>query len=64
MDAVRGLGGVTVDSRSVPRFGDVHEGTKMSLVAALGVSVGSPLMVDDTDFSAFFDGSRWKVYWK
>ena len=64
MDAVRGLGGVTVSSQSVPRFGNVDAGMKMSLVAAAGVTVASPLVVEDTDFSACFDGSCWKVSWK
>ena len=64
MDAVRGLGGVTVSSQSVPSFGNVEQGMKMSLVAAVGVSAASPLVVEDTDFSACFDGSRWKVSWK
>ena len=64
MDAVRGLGGVTVSSQSVPRFGNVDAGMKTSLVAAAGVTVASPLVVEDTDFSACFDGSRWKVFWK
>ena len=64
MDAVRGLGGVTVSSQSVPSFGNVEQGMEMSLVAALGVSAASPLVVEDTDFSACFNGSRFKVSWK
>jgi hypothetical protein len=64
MDAVRGLGGVTVSSRSVPHFGNVDEGMHMSLVAAVGVSVVPSLEVEDTDFRAIYDGNQWKVSWK
>lgn len=64
MDAVRGLGGVSVSPLSVPRFGSVNQGEQLSFVAAAGISVSSTLEVDDTDFKACFDGKSWKVSWK
>lgn len=64
MDAIRGLGGLTVSQTSVPRFGYVDESKKMSLVVAAGISEVSSVEVEDTDFSACFDGKRWTVSWK
>ena len=55
---------MTVSSQSVPHFGNVEHDMKMSLAAAVGDSVALPLVVEDTDFSACFDGSQWKVSWK
>ena len=61
MDVIRGLGGLYVSSEGVPRFEEMNE-TKGRPVVAVGES--SKVQVDDTDFTALFDGNKWTVRWK
>ena len=66
MDAVKGFGGLTVDSTCTPCLGSIGSGVQLTMVAAAGLTWSNALCVevDDCDFTALFDGSRWTVVWK
>ena len=71
MDFVSQMGGVYVTGDRKVRFGRSTEvaeaGTRMALTTEAGPmfsSVEKRLVVEDVDFDADFDGSKWLVRWK
>ena len=60
MDVIKRLGGVYISSDSRVTWGSIH--------CAVGVissdSEGMQMKVEDNDFIAEYDGSRWTVEWK
>ena len=61
MDAVIKLGGVSVSVDKVVKFGDTGYN---HCVASGIVQDKSGIHIDDSDFSAEFDGHKWVVKWK
>jgi len=64
MDAVKGLGGLTVSSQGVPSFGGARQYDKLAVVAVGVSNKPCSLQVEDADFVASFNDNKWTVTWK
>ena len=54
LDVIGLLGGVSI----------FNDGCRFGVQSVAGVSVSDRISIDDTDFRAQFDGSKWTVAWK